>query len=206
MKTIPKITGCLFIALSCIALFLGALLYVGRDDSKTKNQIDPTQGMNLIRRFYAELLSENSLEECADLFDVSPEKRDTDRELKKLTEKWKYLRKNKRLFFTEQFSKSKFHSEKDFVDKARKGYWYFNPPKEESITGGWLFITLSSTLSKEQDGVWKDIAFPIVRDEETNVIKLGFYGIRINGVLLDPEGTTKRNYNLFDRLGFGRPQ
>jgi hypothetical protein len=101
------------------------------------------------------------------------------------------------------FEKGEFYRSTDFFSKSRKMISFFNPPQAKPYTYGLLYITLVSTVAGA-GGVYKEIAFPIVPDGAPGEYKIEFTGIKVNGVLLDMSGDFKRDYDLWDRLGFSR--
>jgi len=189
-------------ALFLILLFLLVSFHSVNSDNSNNNQI-VAHGFKLIESFYKYLLSDRLPEKNTNLFhgiySSSPERNLLQEEIFL----WKYFRDNQSLFLTDRYKSGKYYNEKDFYSKSKKMISYFNPPKGKPVTDGLLYITLVSTTAKSgSDGVYKEIAFPIVLDEDTNSYKIEWISIKVNGVHIDPYSSFKRNFELFKRLGF----
>ncbi|MCF7855313.1 MAG: hypothetical protein K9N51_10990 [Candidatus Pacebacteria bacterium] len=164
-------------------------------------------GFALVDQFYNALLTDSSVAECPDIFASDAlEPAPSDHTPKTvLAERWQFLRANRSLFLTDRYESGEFYHPEDFFSKSRKMIAFFNPPKGKHYTEGFLYITLVSTVARTgADGIYKEIAFPIVPAGTPGEYKIEFLGIKINGVLLDMYGDFERDYDLWNRLGFSR--
>lgn len=186
-------------------LLVGAVAVAAKEASAKDQKVQA--GLALVEQFYNVLLTNSPVAECSDVFasdaldpapSVQPPK-------EVLVERWRFLRMNRSLFLTDRFENSEFYRPVDFFSKSRKMISFFNPPEAKPYTEGLLYITLVSTVARVgADGVYKEIAFPIVPAETPGEYKIEFIGIKVNGVLLDMSGDFERAYDLWNRLGFSR--
>jgi len=116
---------------------------------------------------------------------------------------WKYLNKNKQLFVY----KSNTVKDKEFFKWSRKSISYFNPTNLDKLSDGYLYVTVVHTFpDKFYAGIYKEIAFPIVRDEASGEFRIVFYNIKINGILIDYKNEFVRDFDIIENLGFKSEQ
>jgi hypothetical protein len=177
--------------LAFVFLFLFVQPSAGSD--KTEDQKAVVAGYSLVEKFYTCVISENLSSACNDILDIKPY---NDAEGKPI---WSYIRSNREIFIT----RSNLIKETNFFKWSRKSVTYFNPHDLNKITDGQLYITIVHTLPGRNDsGVYKEIAFPIAKEEKTGVYKIAFGNIKINGILLNYESDLVRNFNILKTLGF----
>jgi len=112
---------------------------------------------------------------------------------------WKYLSENKKLFVY----KSNVIKEKDFFKWSRKTVSYFNPKNLDKISDGYLYITVVHTLPNQfYSGIYKEIAFPIVKDDTCGEYRIEFRNIKINGIIIDFDNEFTRDFDIVENLGF----
>lgn len=112
---------------------------------------------------------------------------------------WNYAKNNKQLFII----KSDTTKDKDFFKKTRKTISYFNPRNLDRISDGYLYITIVHTLpDRFYSGIYKEIAFPIVKDEPSGEYKIEFRNIKINGIIIDIDNEFVRDFDIVQNLGF----
>ncbi|HNR94701.1 MAG TPA: hypothetical protein PKM67_09125 [Kiritimatiellia bacterium] len=168
-----------------------------------QKEINPEEAMDIVQKFYEILFSTTPPPDCPDIFEDSFGAQESRRE--EVEKMWSYIRENQNLFITDAYIDSKYFTVHDYFEKAKKGIWYFNLPRGDLAHGGLLYVTVSSLLPIESGGVWKDVAIPVQKSGKTGDVGIGFFGIRVNGLLLEYDGQYNREYNLIEALGF-RPQ
>lgn len=191
--------------LAAISLTLFTTVLAGEQSGETHTTASLKRAMGTVEEFYRVLLSESPPDKCPDIFTSDFRSGVT------TTEMWQFLRSRRELFLTERFEKGPFHKPEEFVRKATKTISFFNPWDVEEVVkmkwntdkkrnpSGLLYITLVTVLS---DGIFKEIAFPLVMSESTGEYRIEFDLIKVNGVLIDAYGNYKRDFDLFDQLGF----
>lgn len=151
-------------------------------------------GYKLVENFYSCLISDKMQETCNNIFDIAPYQHE-----KEIKPVWDYLRKNKKLFISD----SNLRKDVDFFRWARKTVSYFNPRELDKITDGQLYITVVHTLpGRNNSGIYKEIAFPIGKDEKTGEYRIVFGNIKVNGILINYENDLIRDFDIIEALGF----
>jgi hypothetical protein len=189
-----------------LSLLLVGSVAVGSEKAPAMDQ-NVQAGLVLVEQFYNALLTNSPVDECPDIFASDALDPDPSVQAPKdvLSERWRFLRVNRSLFLADSFENGKFYRPTDFFGKSRKMISFFNSPPARHYTEGLLYITLVSTVARVgADGVYKEIAFPIVPAGTPGEFRIEFLGIKVNGVLLDMSGEFERAYDLWTRLGFSR--
>lgn len=151
-------------------------------------------GYKLVENFYSCLTSDSKQDFCSKIFTTTSylPKNEVDMI-------WKYSKKNKQLFVW----KTNAINEADTFKWARKTISYYNPRNLDRICDGYLYISLVHTLSDRfYSGIYKEIAFPIVKDETSGEYKIEFRNIKINGIIIDFENEFVRDFDIIENLGF----
>jgi hypothetical protein len=185
-------------------IFLGVSICCYGDPTNQFHAIELTvsAGEKLVEEFYKHLGSDTTATNHPDIFT-----RDTlgGRGLKKDVEaqkRWEFVLNNKELFLCERYVMANRYPPEDFIRHAGKETRFFVPEGKTFIDGR-LSVTLVASLSNNAEGVWKEITFPIVLDEESNSLRIQFENIKINGILIDPYADFERKpTNFYERLGF----
>lgn len=152
------------------------------------------EGYNLVETLYSCITSDILPDSCNDIFYIAPYR--PKNEIKSI---FAYLHKNKELFITN----SDTIKDTDFFKWSRKTVSYYNPKNLDKISDGNLYITVVHTLSNHSNsGIYKEIAFPIVKEENTGDYKIQFFNIKVNGILIDYENDFIRDFDIVEALGF----
>lgn len=194
----------LFILLICFFLKPYSIYSQVSDENINKIEI----GFKLIEKFYDELLKEKLPLESVDILEVNyPLRSINNNNFKEEIYLWKYFKKNKALFLTERYTKERLKkNENSFYSKSIKVVSFYNINREKLCKDlyyqGILEIKLVSTISPE--GVFKEITFPIIYDDNSKSYRIQWSSIKINGIIIDPYGELNRpiNYDFYNKLGF----
>jgi hypothetical protein len=151
-------------------------------------------GYMLVENFYSCLTSTLKRDSCGKIFTNSPYLPKNEIDLI-----WEYANKNKQLFVPN----SDTIKDKDFFKRSRRTISYFNPRNIERISDGYLYITVVHTLmGRFYSGIYKEIAFPIVKDEISGEYRIEFRNIKINGIIIDFDNEFERDFDIIENLGF----
>ena len=102
-------------------------------------------------------------------------------------QKWKFLRDNKKVFFTLDCNCNIPENASEFLEdfNTHWGYFFFKPPDVHHIISGakmiYIVLTRFGIRTGFRDGAEKHIFFPIEEDEETHSCKIESGFILING-------------------------
>lgn len=158
------------------------------------NITDIKAGSKLIENFYTCITSGIVSETCSNIFFLAPYRPQDESKTM-----WKYLLKNKKLFIPQNSNAG----ENDFFKRSRKTISYFNPPSLDNVTDGQLYITIVHTLSNNiYSGIYKEIAFPIIKDDKSGDYKIQFFNIKVNGIIINYDNNFVRDFDIIEALGF----
>lgn len=182
----------LLIAILNINLILAVTSLYSADNSSGNEAVN--KGYQLVEKFYSCLINDRNEAYCNNIFVTAPYFPKND-----LSKTWDYAIKNKQLFLMH----GKYHKDKDFFKRSRKAVTYYNPRNLANVSEGYLYITIVHSIhDRINSGIYKEIAFPIVKDNRTGEYKIDFRGIKVNGILVDKDNEFVRDFNIIEKLGF----
>jgi hypothetical protein len=182
----------LLIAILNINLIMAVTSLYSADNSCGNEAVN--KGLLLVDQFYSCLINGRNVTSCNNIFLTAPYFPKND-----LSKTWDYVIKNKKLFLMND----RYHKDKDFFKRSRKAVTYFNPRNLDNVSEGYLYITIVHSIhDRINSGIYKEIAFPIVKDNRTGEYRIDFRGIKVNGILVDKDNEFVRDFNIIEQLGF----
>ena len=182
----------LFLSTCFFCLILASKIGICSDSGDGTTAIKA--GYKLVENFYSCLTSDLKQDFCGKIFTSHPYLPKNEVDLI-----WKFSSKNKQLFIRN----SGTIKDKDFFKLSKKTISYFNPRNLDKIGEGYLYITVVHTLpDRFYSGIYKEIAFPIVKDESSGGYRIEFRSIKINGIIVDIDNEFVRDFDIIENLGF----
>ncbi len=186
-----------------LVLFLLSIFSIRAQAEKEKREV--IEPIDVIDVFYEDLLSDKSLNECAEIFKDPEgivntiEKSELQGVPQKLNANgmfWFYLRKHKNLFLFPNMDPELIGKESGVT------YLFSVSGRKQFLFDGVLGIMLSYPLS--EGGVKKQVIFYIERNKKPfgNRYLINPFLIMVNGVDFDNSTTSINSANFFKELGF----
>jgi len=186
------------IIILCINIFSFLITQYGYcSDYNENNKKAITSGFKLVESFYSCLTFESNQDKCDKLFNSYPNSKNYD--TKSI---WNYIRNNKNIFVLPREN----HKDAEFFKRSRKTVSFYNIRNLDNMFDdfGLLYITVSSNLSGDKfySGIYKEIAFPVIKDELSNEYRIQLGNIKVNGIIIDFNNEFKRDFDIIEYLGF----
>jgi hypothetical protein len=173
-----------------ILLFISAFILF-QNNYLNAEEIPFKEANQLIDVFYENLFSTKPLSQCENIFydvktfaELLKKEKEGESILSDNEVVWKFLRANAELFsFQREFDP------KMILQRVGRGYLFTNVPQNYLLNDAKLSIQLFARFSPDKDvDAYKEIVFPIMKDKTKKCYLIGIYGIRINGIFLNPLG------------------